>query len=378
MLKKIKSSVIIRKIFVLINPRYKLNLVLKNKVLQKILNINLTDIRRISGRYIIYESKIKGKEYDGMDDKLIYEGGYLNGKRNGKGKEYFKFNQEYKLYILKFEGEYLNGKRNGKGKEYNEDKKLIYEGEYLNGKRRKGKEYNDKGQLIFEGEYLNGVKWNGNAIDISYGKGKIIIESKYLNGMKYNEIGKEYNETTDFLIFEGEYLNGQKNGKGKLYYYDDKIKFEGEFVLNQRRKGRKYFLNGKLKFEGEYLFNRKWNGKGYDNNGNIIYELINGKGNVIKYHENFILYKEINEKEKESIYEFIIKFEGEYKDGKKNGNGKEYNSDGHLIYEGEYLNGERNGKGKEYSDEGQLVFDGDYINGERDLKGSLFYDMYSY
>ena len=35
-----------------------------------------------------------------------------------------------------FEGEYLNGKRNGKGKEYNYyNGKLEYEGEYLNGNR---------------------------------------------------------------------------------------------------------------------------------------------------------------------------------------------------------------------------------------------------
>ena len=50
------------------------------------------------------------KEYD-YDGKLIYEGEYLNGERNGKGKEYFRGK-------LIFEGEYLNGKRNGKGKEY--------------------------------------------------------------------------------------------------------------------------------------------------------------------------------------------------------------------------------------------------------------------
>ena len=34
-----------------------------------------------------------------------------------------------------FEGQYLYGVRNGKGKEYNSDGKLIFEGEYLNGKR---------------------------------------------------------------------------------------------------------------------------------------------------------------------------------------------------------------------------------------------------
>ena len=32
-----------------------------------------------------------------------------------------------------FEGEYLNGERNGKGKEYDWNGNLIFEGEYLNG-----------------------------------------------------------------------------------------------------------------------------------------------------------------------------------------------------------------------------------------------------
>ena len=31
------------------------------------------------------------------------------------------------LWGIKFEGEYLNGKRNGKGKEYDYDEKLIFE-----------------------------------------------------------------------------------------------------------------------------------------------------------------------------------------------------------------------------------------------------------
>ena len=39
---------------------------------------------------------------------------------------------------------------------------MIFEGEYLNGKRNgKGKEYNDEGKLIFEGEFSNGKRWNG-------------------------------------------------------------------------------------------------------------------------------------------------------------------------------------------------------------------------
>ena len=87
-----------------------------------------------------------------------------------------------------------------------------------------------------------------------------------------------------FKEFEGDYLNGQRNGKGKEYYN-----------------------NGKLKFEGEYLKGKKWNGIGYDINNHKVYELKNGSGYI-----------------------------------------KEYYADGKLKIEGEYLNGERNGKFKEY------------------------------
>ena len=42
---------------------------------------------------------------------------------------------------------------------------MIFEGEYLNGvKNGKGKEYDDKGNIIFDGEYLNGKKWKGKRI----------------------------------------------------------------------------------------------------------------------------------------------------------------------------------------------------------------------
>ena len=76
------------------------------------------------------------KEYD-ENDKLIFEGEYINGERKGKGKEY-----HYKYNRLLFEGEYINEKRNGKGKEYNLNNNLKFEGEYKNGKKWNGYGYN--------------------------------------------------------------------------------------------------------------------------------------------------------------------------------------------------------------------------------------------
>ena len=56
------------------------------------------------------------------------------------------------------------------------------------------------------------------------------------------------------------------------------------------------------------------------------------------------------------------KFEGEYKNGLRDGKGKEYstNNNNKIIFEGEYKNGLRNGKGKEYRN-GKLIFEGIYF-----------------
>ena len=99
---------------------------------------------------------------------------YLNGKEwNGKVykedmKYEIKYGKDYFRDIL-FEGEYLNGGKNGKGKEFysDSDETLLFEGIYKYGKREgKGKEYGINCKIKFEEEYSNG---KGN------GKGKEMI-----------------------------------------------------------------------------------------------------------------------------------------------------------------------------------------------------------
>ena len=119
--------------------------------------------------------------------------------------------------------------------------------------------------------------------------------------------GKEYR--CGELIFESEYLNGKRNGKGKEYF------------------------NGKLIFEAEYLNGKKWNGKGKEyRTKTMIVKLIEGKGYM---NSRF--------------------FKGEYKNGERNGKGKEY-FNGKLIFEGEYLNWKKwNGKG--YNNNNQIIYE---------------------
>ena len=147
--------------------------------------------------------------------------------------------------------------------------------------------------LVFDGEYLKGKRWKG-----------YMKENYYYLG---NDI-----------IFECEYSNGEINGKGKEYYYD-----------------------GSLKYEGEYLNGKMWNGFLFDYHSEQTHELKNGKGYIKIYDNEF------------------LKFEGEYLNGEKNGKGKEFSFNNTLIFEGEYSFGKRNGKGIEYNDNGDIIYEGD-------------------
>ena len=431
MLNKVKSLNILNKIFNYIKEIEKFKLIEYNKKLQNKLNINLTEYQTISGKYIIFETKEKGREYNAYNNCVIFEGEYLNKKRNGKGKEYY-YND------LIFEGEYKNGKRNGKGKEYDLGN-LIFEGEYLNGKKwngigyynknqksnqkcndnkskffdssfekevnnkiyeiingtglvkeyfdnnlifegeykygernGKGKEYNRNGNVIYIGEYLNGKRWNGKGFDT---KNNNIYELK--KGQGYV---KEY-YLNNKIKFECEFVNGEKNGKGKEYYINDKLEFDGEYKDGKRHgKGKEYDYNGNLIFEGNFLYNNKYIGKEYIK-GKLEYKgeyLLNKKWNGEGYDENGNLAYKI--KNGTGVIKYYANnqliFEGFWKKGKKDGKCKEYNCYEELIFEGEYKDDIRNGKGKEKNYNGKLIFEGEYLDGKKWKGIYCEYDKY--
>ena len=411
MWRKIRSSLILKKIMNNIENKIKFNLILYNKSIQKKLGLDLNDFRRFSGRYKIEESGII-KEFDSYNNILLFEGFYGNNKRNGLGNEYKKINNETKLIFegeyldgkkwtgkyyeydedtnelifeceylngkiegqvkeynkhngqLAFSGYYLNGKRNGYGTEYEsillQETEYYYSntkykqikifcGEYLNGERKKGKEYNYQEKLIYEGEYLNGKR---------NGKGKIYDKDEYLiyegeieNGIKHGK-GKLYHY--DEVIYEGEFLKGKKNGKGKEYHYDYQNKknlliFEGEFLNNYRLKGKEFYKNDKVKFEGEFLFKERLKGKLYDYDGSVVFELKNNNGLIEDDHNNTIL---------------LIGSNISQKIPKEKIKGKEYDSHGLLLFEGLFFKRQRwQGKMKSYYKD-ELVFEGEYLNGE--------------
>ena len=168
---------------------------------------------KFEGEYKNGKKNGKGKEYNN-EGKLIFEGEYLDGKK-WNGRFYVEDEYENEEYILKngkgfvreyrfinysencsFEGLYMNGERNGYGREYAVYDlftiKLVYEGGFLNGiKHGYGIEYgydyydysNEFYYISFKGEFLNGKRWNGEAKE--YDKDKnLIFDGKYINGKK--------------------------------------------------------------------------------------------------------------------------------------------------------------------------------------------------
>ena len=247
--------------------------------------------------------------------------------------------------------------------------------------------------------FLNLIRFNKS----EQSKLDINIEDykKFGNRFKIGEkngLGKEYILNSDILIFEGEYLNGEKNGKGKEYHQNGQVKFEGEYlngkilegkgydsdgneilVIEKNGKGKEIYKNGRTQFEGVYYNGKKWQGKGYNYEGKEKYEIKYGKGIIIEY-----------------TFNGEIKYEGDYKDGKRNGKGKEYLTYNDIpnlktnnilklgnfkVYEGEYLNGEKNGLGKEYFLKNRKKFEGEYLNGKQwngkgyDIKGEVIYEI---
>ena len=157
-LENIKTIFFSKFLFSYVNEKIRLKLIKYSKKIQNNIDISLINYKFYTGKYIIYENNIKGKEYDGKYDNLVFEGEYLNGERHGKGKEY-DFEEK-----IKFEGEYLNGQRNGKGKEYYNNGKLKFEGEYLNGERLTGKLYDYNGNLYCDLNNTNGLIKERNMI----------------------------------------------------------------------------------------------------------------------------------------------------------------------------------------------------------------------
>lgn len=243
----------------------------------------------------------------GAKDKY-YGGKDSMGQPHGRGKIQYADGSFY-------EGDVVHGIRHGQGKfifiKNEQDKKAVYTGEWADDK------IEGKGIM----EYLDGSKYEG----------------RWKNGIK-DGIGKFVN--TDGNQIEEEWNYGDKTTGSGTFILDDGSEYHGA-LRDGKRTG-----YGKCKFP----WNDPENRLSYQ--GEWLNDVFHGQGIIF-----------LNDKSK-----FAKKQEGEFKDGKMNGNGTTYLTTG-SKYIGEHKEGKFNGKGAYYWVDGTR-YEGEFENNDKNGKGS--------
>ena len=86
LIKTVKFELIIENIFSCLEEKTKLIIIVHNKKYQNLFGFDIDYYRKKSGKYRIKEKNGICKEYTLDENKLIFEGEFKNGKKNGKAK----------------------------------------------------------------------------------------------------------------------------------------------------------------------------------------------------------------------------------------------------------------------------------------------------
>lgn len=225
--------------------------------------------------------KAKGTGIFVEENGARYEGGYLNGKRSGKGitvlqgkytitADYKDDNEVSGIAIYpdgsRYDGELSNHKKAGQGT-FTNALGRVFEGTFSNDQIIRGKTTTKAGSK-YEGEFLN---WQLSGLgsheffdDSADSSGR--YEGQYLLD-KPHGVGKvKFNSGAGY---EGQFVDGKYSGLG-IYRENGELRYEGQFADSKRQGfGREYYGNGDV-YEGEWQKNQRWGeGKIIKANGQV-------------------------------------------------------------------------------------------------------------
>ena len=250
---------------------------------------------------------------------------------------------------MKYEGELKNGVKHGKGKEISRDGENNYEGEFKEGLRNGiGTSSSDKGGS-YEGEWKNG-KEHGIGKRISIVEDALdSSDNEYITGRRIdkNKIRIFYTSAASF-VYEGEFREGRECGKGMETFQNDYIWEILEGDLDK--------LEDDLHAKKVLEFRKERNvSDGYEPYGLLK------RDSISKRHIDL----------RESSRRV---YDGEWKNGKKHGIGKETRYTGDTtkskwedvrsiekVFDGEWKNNEK-WIGKGYDKDGNIFEN--WVNGE--------------
>ena len=220
---------------------------------------------------------------------------------------------------------------------------------------------------------------NDNMVKSSLKKKETMNKRKNINLFNDNELEKETNDDN---------INGKKtfNNTNKINIDDEYDEEQKEKDIKDFDKKTNYFILAKQ--VNNAINELKKNNNNNKNQelklefGNYIGQVINGKaeGKGICNFFNGDRYEgewKDNKKEGKGVYYWNRSpwkgdvFEGEWKNNKKEGKGIYYFSDGDF-YEGNWKNGKQDGKGIYYYSDGD-IYDGEWKNGVKEGKGIHYF-----
>lgn len=370
--------------------------------------------------------------------KVLSEGYMKDGKPDGYWKSY------YTTGIIKSEGNrknflldsiwifynstgdtlqkmnYLMGKKNGYYYEYFTDRakideygKVISKELYVNDSKEGKSFYYSGGKLTEEVNYEKN-KRHGLSIEYDY-SGKIITIKKYNKGSiterekinRYNDrnekdgIWKEFYDNIKVKIEEN-YKDGLLNGYHKEYDLQGKLMltllYENGKLINETLIDEKPLIvkevkdsSGNVIESGPYMENiavglhKKFDRQGniisssiYNNNGTLLSSgIVDKEGKREGEWKDFFgdgkvkakgLYKN-NLREGNWLFYFNngnTEQVGSYRNGKETGIWKWYYSTGELLKEENYFKGKKEGISTEYAKNGEILMDGGYVENEKE------------
>ena len=189
---------------------------------------------------------------------IQYEGEFVKGKKQGLGKYYFDDNTWYVMENNKeflfgkgdyYFGQFFNDDMHGKGIIYLNNK-IKYDGDFVNNK------FNGFGKYYFEnGDYYIGEVKD----DMQHGKGKLYdkngnirVEGNFVND-HLNGIGKIYLENCYYI---SQFVNDKMVGKGELYSNNGTFLGEYYFIngkmVNAAKKENNFYNNIFQYFDDRY------------------------------------------------------------------------------------------------------------------------------
>ena len=250
----------------------------------------------------------------------LYNGCFVNGVREGKGKLYFVDGSVY-------DGGFVQNKMHGRGvRRFPNGEK--YTGEFRDNCFEGRGEYLFWDGRVYEGDWLHGVM---------HGQGKINKEGRVLCEGQFDKRllhGRGTVLQRDGGIYTGEFVKGLKHGSGIVKDREGAVVYDGQFVADKYHGKGVLRLNGGAKYEGQFE-NGEFQGLG-----------------ILKLGPNAMII-------------------GNFQKGMVHGKAVELLPSGNK-YKGEYIQGLRDGLGIFQWAQG-ATYIGEFTKGKREGRGMIIY-----